>query len=428
MILEFKVKNFRSICDVQIFSMVSEPKVKELPENTFAFDEKTNVLRTSIIYGRNGSGKSNLLLAIQALVYMVYKSADFKLKESISTYQPFKLKSSNLDAPVEFSIDFVSSKKIRYVYSVSFNKDRILAESLFFYPGSQQAKLFIREKNKIKYGEYLTGRKKQVEDLLLENQLFLSMAGKANLEALHDAYNYLSKKIELSTFHDNSYDEELIKLYTQKMESGTIPNFRENLNKLVRAADTGITSISARVLDIKESKLPNDFSDAQKKEIVDKFRYQIKTKHTIDENGDGLKEVEFDLLEESAGTIKLLAIGGLVLDTLYEGGTLIIDELDKSLHPKLTELIIKLFHDTKTNPHNAQLIFATHDATLLDNSLFRRDQIWIAEKEYPGNSVYFSLSDIKGIRKDIPYDKWYLSGRFRGIPLINELELDLEIA
>jgi AAA15 family ATPase/GTPase len=427
MILEFKVKNFRSIRDEQIFSMISEKKINELKENTFKADDKTDVLKTSIIYGRNGSGKSNLLLAIKALIFLVSESSGFKVGQSIPPFEPFRLDKKSKISPIELSLDFITEKGVRYIYSISFSKEKILDEKLYFYPKSQPAKLFDRENGKITYGEYFTGKKKQIEDLLLDNQLYLSKAGQSNLKSLHEPYLFITEMIYPSTIHDTGYDNVLINIFTNKIGDEEIPNFKENMNKLLKVADTGILSLDTKEVNLSEKDLPDDMSDNQKKKIVEDFKYQIKTKHKLFDDGMESGEEEFDLHDESTGTIKLLAVGGLILEALEDGQTLIIDELDKSLHPKLTELIIKIFHNKKTNPKNAQLIIATHDISLLDNSVFRRDQVWIAEKEYEGNSVFYSLSDIKGVRKDAPLEKWYMSGRFRGIPLINELELDLNI-
>lgn len=426
MILEFRIKNFRSIRDEQIFSMVSEARVKELADNTFKADSKIDVLKSSIIYGRNGSGKSNLLLAFQALIFMVSQSGDFKVGKPIPPYEPFKLDPDCKNEPTEMAIDFITRNNVRYLYSFSYNREEILSERLYFYPRSQPAKLFERDKGVITYGEYFTGKKKQFEELLLENQLYLSKAGKSRITSLHEAYAFLTESIYTSTFHDTAYDNVLINIFTNRIGREEIPNFKENISKLLRVADTGIKSLDAKELSIDEKKLPEYMTDLEKKKIVEKHKYRIKTRHSYFEGGKESGEVEFDLMDESAGTIKLLAIGGLVLEALNDGQTLIIDELDKSLHPKLTELVIRMFHNSRTNPKNAQLIFATHDVSLLDNSMFRRDQVWIAEKENDGNSIFYSLSDISGVRKDTPFDKWYMSGRFRGIPLINELELDLD--
>ena len=149
-------------------------------------------------------------------------------------------------------------------------------------------------------------------------------------------------------------------------------------------------------------------------------------KSTRDERVIWLKEIEKTLLNfenESLGTKKLFAVGGFILIILNRGGAIVIDELDKGLHPLLSKLLINLFNSKKNNPNNAQLIFATHDSTLLDLDTIRRDQICFIDKEYEGNSISYKLSDIKGVRKDMPIDKWYLSGRFKAIPVISEPDL-----
>jgi AAA15 family ATPase/GTPase len=156
---------------------------------------------------------------------------------------------------------------------------------------------------------------------------------------------------------------------------------------------------------------------------LDKYKYEVSTSHTLFRNGEEVGQETLDLEDESLGTKKLFAIGALILDTLDDGGIIVIDELDKGLHPLISKLLINLFNSKKNNPNNAQLIFATHDSTLLDLEILRRDQISFVDKEYEGNSVYYKLSDIKGIRKDMPIDKWYLSGRFKAIPVTNEVNL-----
>src|SRR5690606_21899639 len=121
-------------------------------------------------------------------------------------------------------------------------------------------------------------------------------------------------------------------------------------------------------------------------------------------------------------------IGGLIIEALRDGDVLIVDELDKSLHPLLTRVLIKLFNNKKTNPKNAQLIFASHDVSLLTNEIFRRDQITFCDKNEEGASNYYSLADIKGVRKELSYEKYYLKGIFGATPSINEYELDFNIA
>ncbi|NEP43038.1 MAG: ATP-binding protein, partial [Okeania sp. SIO2H7] len=140
---------------------------------------------------------------------------------------------------------------------------------------------------------------------------------------------------------------------------------------------------------------------------------------------DGLLDgdTQFNFLEqESVGTQILYALGGLILLVLEIGYVIIVDELDNSLHPKLCKFLIKLFHNPVSNPKNAQIIFATHETTLLDRELFRKDQIWFTEKDKYGATELFSAQDFEGVKDDVPFDEWYLQGKFGGEPNIKEIE------
>ena len=148
--------------------------------------------------------------------------------------------------------------------------------------------------------------------------------------------------------------------------------------------------------------------------------FEIQTKHKLFDGDTELEGVEvlFDI--ESYGTRRLYGLGGYILSLMNSGVAIIIDELNSSFHPLMTEAIIKLFHNPETNPNNAQLIFTTHDTSILRNDLFRRDQVWFTEKDGYGATSLFSLAefDFKEVRKNVPFDKWYLSGRFGAIPMI----------
>ncbi|MCX6181113.1 MAG: AAA family ATPase [Bacteroidetes bacterium] len=426
MLLELKIKNFRSIKEWQSFTMLAENKVNELEETVFE-KEGHNVLTSAVIYGRNASGKSNILRAFSAFQYMVLRSAEFKVEEKIISYEPYKLDINFKDQPTEFYIDFIAGDDIRYIYEIGINLNEVEYEVLKFYPKSQRAILFERRKgNETKYGEYLTGKKKDIEEKLYPNQLFLSKVGMDKLQVLKEAYLFFSKKMFASTFHDTEYDELLIQLFTNKMAKNEVSHFKENINSLMKVADTGIDCINITEEDINFDSLPAEMSDEKKKELVDRYKHKIRTVHKQFNGEEEIGTVEFRLHEESTGTIKLLAMGGLILEALADGQVLIIDELDKSLHPKLTRALIQIFSSKKRNPKNAQLIFATHDVSLLNNELFRRDQIWFAEKEYEGCSHYYAISDIPGVRANSPFEKYYMSGRLGATPVINDNKLNFQ--
>ncbi len=424
MLIEFSVENFRSIKEKQTLSMLSSGKVSEHPENLMITKNNFRLNKSSIIYGRNASGKTNLLMAMKALEFLVRRSVHFKLDQEIPPYEPFKLDKISCDKPTNFEIDFIAIDNVRYKYSLSYSKSEIIDESLFYYPKGQPAKLFVREQTKpILFGTSIKGDRRSIEKQLLNNQLFLSKGANSNIEQLKAPYLFFNKYIFARIFSDFDFDDSLINSYTRAIAEKKDTKLKENLDKLIRIADTGISSIMVNEVSIDKIKFPDGLSEDAKKRILDRNKYEIKTIHKIYDEGITSGEITFDLHEESMGTIKLLAVGGMILDALSDGTVLIIDELDKSLHPLLTRILIKLFHNPKTNPKNAQLIFATHDVSLLDKELFRRDQIWFTEKETAGATKLYSLSDIKGIRKEFSYEKWYLSGRFGGTPVINELEL-----
>ncbi len=426
MLLELKVKNFRSIKDWQSFSMLAENKVNELEESLIQHTGH-EILSSSIIYGRNASGKSNILKAFRALRFMVLKSSNFKVDTKIPAYEPYKLDNVSQNELTEFYIDFIANDDLRYIYEIGFDSNIIAYERLKFYPKKQSANLFDRTHgSSIKYGDYLKGRKKEVEEKLYDNQSFLSKVGSEKFDSLKNAYLFFSKYLFTSTLHDTKYDDLLIRIFTNKMAKDEIPYFKENINKLMKVADTGIDCIDIKEDEIDMEDLPTEMSSKEKEELVEKYKYKIRTVHKKFDGDKIIGEEKFRLKEESTGTIKLLAIGGLILDALSDGTVLIIDELDKSLHPKLTRTLINIFHSKKTNPKNAQLIFATHDVSLLDPELFRRDQVWFAEKEFEGWSHYYSISDISGIRANAPYEKYYMSGRLGATPVINQNELNFQ--
>lgn len=158
-------------------------------------------------------------------------------------------------------------------------------------------------------------------------------------------------------------------------------------------------------------------------------KYDILTEHThFDNTGKERGTATFSLEWESKGTQKLFVLGGLLLQALMQGGVIVIDEFERSLHPLIYSYLIQLFHNPKINSRGAQLILATHDTNLLSSNEFRRDQIWIVEKDKTGASELYSLSDVTGILKGAPYEKWYLSGRLGGIPGIRSLDFELNYA
>lgn len=426
MILEFSISNFRSIKEKQTFSMLPEKKNREHPKAVINAGSYKS-LSCALIYGRNASGKSNIIKAFYALQELVHNSAKLEIGAKIPHYEPFKLDAKSSEIPIEFKIDFVAKDNLRYVYEISYTSDTIIKESLSFYPKKQIAKLFERiTGTQIVYGDYYVGRKKEIEETLYKNQLLLSRVRTEKIEKLIQPYLFFSRFLFVFNVYEAFHDDLLVNFYTNRIANKKNLHFVDNISKLLRVADTGIDSLIVKEQKFSSDALPKDMGEDEKKKIIERYKFKIHTLRNVFENGKAIGKIDFGLSEESTGTLKLLGIGGLIIEALSDGQTLIIDELDKSLHPKLTRALIKIFMDEKTNPNKAQLIFATHDVSLLDLELFRRDQVWFVEKEFEGKSSFYSVSDISGIRKNIPLEKWYMSGRLGGTPVINQNELEFQ--
>lgn len=425
MILEFSVKNFRSIKEKQTFSLIPDSnKTKEnLPQN-IADIQNQPFLKTAVIYGPNASGKSNLLEAFLAFYLMVSESAANKKGTELRYYFPYKLIKKYENEPVEFEIELLINQ-IRYQYGFAYHKDEILWEYLYHWPKSHRALLFYRYSNgkQIKKGEYLKGSIKSIEKLLNPNQLFLSKAIQNNVESLASVYYGITDKlINLSIFNETN-SRKLKRIAIAKIEDKG-KDFRNRILSLLKSFDTGINDFNITEKDVSSISFPDDIPDEIKNEIIKDHQYDIHIKHTLfDKDNNNIGETSFNFSEESSGTQRLFLLAGIILDAMDEGNTLIFDEFERSIHPYIIKYIIKLFNDPEINKGNGQLIFTTHDVSQLDSSLLRKDQIWFTEKNSFEATELFSLADFDSsqIRKNGPFDKWYMSGRFGAIPAIDEL-------
>jgi len=428
MLVSISIKNFRSIKDTISISFLESSKKEDNK-----FDENvrrvgnSSLLSSSIIYGRNASGKSNILLALQAISFLVHNSDRFKSGEKIGTYEPFLFDEDTKNKEVEFEIVFIGSNKIKYSYSMKYLLNKFTFESLYFYPKGVNSKLFERENDSFSFGEYYKGEKAKIVDSIIENQLYLSKSASNKIIHLNTAYEFLTQELIVPALSDTDLDRTLLNIFSEFIDNSKDNKLLNNMKNILLAADTNIIDFTISKNDESFFNFPDNMAKELQEKIREEYKYDVTTFHNYFKDGKKERLQGLKLEKESLGTRKLMALGGMLLPVLAVGGVIVIDELDKSLHPLLTKMIINLFHSKKNNPNNGQLIFATHDSSLLDSDLFRRDQIIFVDKEYEGNTTAYKLSDIKGVRPDVPFDKWYLSGRFNAIPIIdNDIELENE--
>ncbi len=424
MIIDFTVSNYKSIKEPVTLSMYATG-LKELNDSVYRSENEKDIgiLKSAVVYGANASGKSNLLKAIDSLQEFIVTSTDTKLGEQIRHYKPFALDKKWISKPTFFEIEFIVDKTTRYKYSVYFNLEEILEESLVYYPKGQEATLFHRKKGApIKFGDYFQGPKRTIEKQLLENNLFLSKGANSNNEILREVYLYFRNDVRFYAPADISspFSRDFTTGLCKDDESGIM---KKNISSFLKIADTGIDHFNIKKVSVDDSFFKSgpftELPDELKEDFLDHLTYKTEMHHKLYDDGSEVGTVGFDIDEESNGTKRLYDLAGRLLYILQSGAVIIIDELNNSLHPLMTRFLINFFNDPKINKYNAQLIFATHDATLLSPELFRRDQIWFTEKDEFGATTIYSMSefDYDKVRANIPYDKWYLSGRFGALPI-----------
>ena len=424
MIIEFSVENYRSFHGLQTLSLVCG-SVRELPENHTvpANEPSLKILKSAVIYGANGSGKSNLVRAMNGFFNFILDSTDLKYEQPIfhSVADPFRLHPGSTELPTTFSIEFIALCGIRHIYSVSLDSSRIIREKLVFFPKKQEALLYSREHGKpIVYGSLLKGRKKSIESELLPNTLFLSKAANSNHPQLKKVYAFFRSGIQVVPRLAVS-DPKSSMYTTQRIVHDRDGSIKNKITDFLIAADTGITGLTIRENDHDQEPsagLPGE-RPILRQEVT---RYLPTTSHAVSGNGEQVGAIEFDLKDESDGTIKMYALAGPIVDALENGSTIIIDELDSSLHPHISQYLFRLFHDPEVNPHGAQLVVTTHDTSLLVPELFRRDQIWFTEKGDNGATELYSLVefDKNMVRSNTAFSNWYLQGRFGALPVIDD--------
>lgn len=424
MIIEFSVTNFRSIKEEQIFSFVAEAS-KSKPDNVFdakirqgvslkeflqdeakgaekSTFETVRLLKSAVIYGANASGKSNVIKAFE-----VFQDVCVNFHAEIKNYNPFKFDRKTVSEPTLFKLSFIGPFQYKYQYSFSFNKTEILSEKLVYYPLGKARNLYSRIKGD-GLDTWKTGEDLIVYDIKLRNSiLFLNLFGVVHENPiLTKIYNYLEEHLQ---FFNTMNSADLQKWYYEVGDVLAKKRIIQNqLKRLIASVDTKIQG-----LELEENK-NIDFDDWN----IEKAYEPIGIHKMFNSN----KTAKLHFKEQSRGTNMLYVLGGKILEQLDKGGTMFIDEIDTSLHPRLAKFLVLLFQHPKSNPKNAQLIFTTHETTFLDRDLFRREQIWFTEKDEYGQTELYSMQDFDKVREDTPFEKWYLAGKFGGLPDIKELE------
>ena len=429
MLIEFSVENFRSARHRQTLSMVAAPRLWKKETNTFLPDiagEKNfpRLLKVAAIYGPNASGKSTLVRAIGTLVSLINLKPS--AEKGVLPVWPFRFDPELSDQPSRFDVHFVANRT-RYSFCLSATRERIVSEKLTVYEKGNGIDLYIRE--------HISDR-----DIYTINEDRL-IGGKA----LHNAWKNLTgpQVLFLSQAVANS-SEELSQLkiplewlgrlavvspgmdafasVTRRLVAD-IPHMGDVVAELLRDVDIPVSSIRSTI--IKNEVSDDAFGSVNisiGKESTDEFK-ALRSKSKVETklvHESSLGSAEFDFSEESDGTKSLIGYALPWASFLGVGNsipkqiTLVIDELDSSLHPKIIEALVKKLLDAKLQ---SQLIFTTHDTHLMDTKLLRRDQIWLTERDAAGATQLRSVHDFEG-RESEDVEKRYYEGRYRSLPFI----------
>ena len=376
-------------------------------EETLKHFGSLRVLKTAVIYGANGSGKSNFVDALQFVKLLVINSINHQPGQGIR--QPIH-KLSAPDSESEYRIQFVTND-IRFAFGFTIKQQLVVDEYLYYFPNGRQVKIFERDSSTFYAGDKFKGRFEACKEVLKPNRLFLSCAANfSNVEPVGQAFNFFLNDIVVygPVNAANWMQYSLVQIHND-------PKIKNVVLSFLRTLQTGIKDIKIKIDEkqLQPSDFPPILSDDFKAALAANRQLVIEAQVVYD-------AFEVDLLqEESTGVKKLFEMLCPMIDILIRGKVLICDELESSLHESLVHSLVNLFRQLEPEKF-AQLIFTTHDTTLLDLNLFRRDQIWFTEltKDTRATELY-SLAEIKNVRKDENVEKGYISGKYGAIPMLN---------
>lgn len=424
MLRSFRLSNYRSFRDEQELLLLPGAGCDRA------------VTPLAAVFGANAAGKSNLLSGLQFMVKAVRDSYRRWEPDGGVPRRPFRLDKESATRSSVFVVDLVLDR-VRRVYGFEVDDERILSEWLYAYPQGRKRVLFEREGDKVNFGgtvPELKGSGEVLAKLTRPNALYLSLGAQLGVPELSQVASWFTRRLRWSG--KNRSQPNMMALCEHLERDGD----RERLLGLVKAADIGIS----------EFRIDEDEQTQRQPPLVE-YHFNHETMKTFLQfiRGDdhsrnvrlldftegvrrrlrflhGTCDEPFDLSEESDGTISWLAMLPGVLASLDTGATMVVDEIDASLHSQLTAQLIRLFQSKDINPHGAQLVFTTHDASLLGTSfgeeLLRRDQIWFVEKDSDGASRLYPLSDFHPRKEGENRERRYLAGSYGAVPVLSEAD------
>lgn len=431
MLIEFKFTNYRSFRDEAVLSMEATglSTFKECLQNY----GNTRILPGIAIYGKNGGGKSNVIRAFWLAVQFIRNAQRTQHENSNVPVYPFMLNDFSRNEPTSFEFTYVLNG-IKYIYGFSGTKSQIVCEYLYHTPKGQKSIVFEREGQMFKFTEQ-KAKRNLISKVVAENQLFFAIACTMNDTDCVSAMQWFREYVLFSRDYSD--------IPQQLIEHSNDPHMLKTIASYAKDADFGIEDVQFDI----DSKEVSDLSDlpdlpasietalnnfmqvlaqtSNNSEVQLKTGKVTATSFHIGKTSTGKTEqFPLELSDESDGTRKLMALAPAIESALKNGGVLLVDEIERELHPMLVEYIIAKFQSKSSNPNYAQIIFTTHNTELMNETLIRKDQIYFVDKKQSdGSSELYTISEFSTKTTD-NIQKGYLMGKYGAIPNIEIQEVE----
>lgn len=433
MLIEFRFKNYRSFRDEAVLS-TEATGLKVFKNCLIPLSSTVNLLPAIAIYGKNGGGKSNVIRAFWVAVQFIRNAQRTQHERASIPVNPFALNDYSKDEPTEFVFEYTSNG-IRYWYGFSATRERIFTEYLYHAPKGQRALIFNRKGQAFIFTEEKTKRS-LIGEMVAENQLFFSVACTMNDGPCIAAMRWFREQV----FFSRDYSD----IPRQLIEYSEDKNMLKAICDYAKAADLGIQDMqfefnSKEIKD--DASIPDTIPDGMRTVLV-QFMHALsetpnnaeirlkmgeltaKASHQGEKHNGESAFYSLDLSEESDGTRKLMVLAPAIESALRTGGILLVDELEREMHPMLVDYIISKFQSKATNPNGAQIVFTTHNTELMNLELLRKDQIYFVDKkDKDGTSELYTISEFS-TRTTENIRKGYLVGKYGATPDIEIEEVE----
>lgn len=432
MLIEFRFKNYRSFRDEAVLSM--EAIGLGSFKNSLIQCNNMKLLPGVAIYGKNGGGKSNVIRAFWLGVQFIRNAQRMQHEKSTVPVVPFALNDYSVNEPTEFEFDYIIDG-VKYWYSFAATKEKIVKESLYHAPKGQKAQVFVRNGQDFSFTED-KARRKLISETVAENQLFFSVACTMNDAVCVNAMRWFREDI----FFSRDYTD----IPRQLLEYYDDSNMLKAISDYAKTADFGIEEMQFEVENKEirnDLEFPDDIPEGMRVALTSFIHALSETSNNSESklkmsqvkakskhkgiNAEGESELySLELEDESDGTRKLMSIAPAIEAALNKGGILLVDELERELHPMLVNYIVAKFQSKKSNPNSAQIIFTTHNTELMNLEIMRKDQIYFADKSRTdGLSELYSVTDFSTKTAD-NIRKGYLVGKYGATPNLEIEEVE----